>query len=777
MIVRVADENASPERLPFVTLGLMAALLALFLLARGTAPVSSGGEIVELEHAVDYWLEHPYLEAQPAIIEAAAAAAGTENVERFVTQARVSGPLPPADGEEFEHEQSGLAYMTALALRGSDMRPGPAHPFSRFGLVANAPRLHALVTHAFLHAGWLHLLAVCFLLWSVGPALERGLGAPSFAAVLAGGALAAALARLITSSSPEPFVGAFGLAAGALGAFGLRFGLGSMRVTYYTLRGGKPTALAFDARAWLLGPFALLVQTTLMLAFMNAEVAAGNDWFANLVAVAAGAGLAFGAQKLELEKRFAVRAEQARTLARLDPRLKRALTARERGKHDEAIELASNVLRERPDDADALKIAWDAHVAAGRAGDGARSARRLVELHARHGDLAAAARIWEELVRVAHKARVAPTTLLRIVPELVVQAKREAAIAALRAVFDPQNPGLTVGQALRVAELGTELDPPTALLAARYALESGEIVEERRARLEQLALSLENAGVRSKSLSESGFVIRPTPPPAKPAPASAPAAPAPDPDLALDEALAELAAEDPDKPVLAPTPEPGELFEIEPTQLGVEPPKPMAPAPDEQETRAAHMELSLAEEDPPEAPPAAPSPAAALAPAPARSDENFQTVLYSAPPQSTASFRSVKVTPATPVALDIAGLRVRLEGGAPSLIEWTAIQAVGVGLVTGIGPKPLVVIDLALNWADAPDGELEVTRLRSDGFRARNLVTGAENALDALRALLAELLARSGAVPLPDAGGAHGLPFREFPTPAAYQTEVLLTEA
>jgi hypothetical protein len=152
-------------------------------------------------------------------------------------------------------------------------------------------------------------------------------------------------------------------------------------------------------------------------------------------------------------------------------------------------------------------------------------------------------------------------------------------------------------------------------------------------------------------------------------------------------------------------------------------------------------------------------------------------VIYSAPPASQASFTSVKVTPAIPVALDITGLRVRLEGGAPSLIEWTRIQAVGVGLVSGLGPKPMVVIDLALNWADAPDGALEVTRLRSDGFRARQLVTGAENALDALRALLAELLARSGAVPLPDPSGAHGLPFREFPTPEAYQTDVLLAEA
>jgi membrane associated rhomboid family serine protease len=775
MIVRIADDGAAAERMPWVTLGLMAVFVATFLLARGSQPVSSGGEVVELEHAVGYWLEHPYLDAKSEIADAAAEAAGDADVERFVERARARGPLPPMDLEALEQEQSGLAYMTALALRGTDARPGPAHPFHRFGLIANAPRVHALFTHPFLHAGFVHLLSLLLLLWLVGPVLERRLGLPVFGALLLGGLLAGALARLAgSSSSLEPFIGASGIAAAALGAFLARFGTGPMRISYYTLRDMRPTMLAFDTRAWALAPIALLLQVTLSFAFMNSEVAAGNDWFANGIALAAGAALALAAQRLDLERRFATRAEQARVLAKLDPRLKRALTARERSKHDEAIELAESVLRERPDDADALKISWDAHVAAGRAGDGARSARRLVELHARHGDLARAARIWEELVRVAHKSRVAPTTLLRIVPELVVQARRDAAIAALRAVFDPANPGLTVGQALRVAELGTELDPPTALLAARYALESGELVEERRARLEQLVLTLENAGVRTKSLSESGFVIRPTPPATAPSTAATPAPIAAklDPDTAVDEALAELSLPDEaSERGPAPTPESAELFEIEPTQLGVEAPAKASELPETVYKR-------LPELDEPTAPVLEPPVAIAVAPAPAaRPDENFQTVLYSAPPENRASFASVKVTPAIPVALDIPGLRVRLEGGAPSLIEWTRIQAVGVGLVSGLGPKPMVVIDLALNWADAPDGELEVMRLRSDGFRARQLVTGAENALDALRALLAELLARSGAVPLPDASGAHGLPFREFPTPAAYQTEVLLAEA
>jgi hypothetical protein len=152
----------------------------------------------------------------------------------------------------------------------------------------------------------------------------------------------------------------------------------------------------------------------------------------------------------------------------------------------------------------------------------------------------------------------------------------------------------------------------------------------------------------------------------------------------------------------------------------------------------------------------------------------MQTVVFAARSAARAGFETVKAIPALPVALDVAGLRVRLEGGAPSLIEWQRVQAVGVGLVSGVGAKPVVLIDLALNWADDPSGALELLRLRSDGFRARQLVSGAEGALDALRALLAEILARSGGVPLPDAAGARGLPFREFADLASYERQVLL---
>jgi hypothetical protein len=289
---------------------------------------------------------------------------------------------------------------------------------------------------------------------------------------------------------------------------------------------------------------------------------------------------------------------------------------------------------------------------------------------------------------------------LRIVPELVVQARRDAAIAALRAVVTPDSRPLSVGQAVRAAELATDLDPQSALAAARIALAAQDLADDKRVKLEELARSLEESAARPPQPpdpSESAPVLAAAPPP-------------------------------------EPPPEP-ESFEVERNEA-------WAPAP--------------------------------MVPRDSRQDE-LATVFYAAPAAPAhVGPSSVKVTAAVPVELDPAGLRLRVDGAEPTLFTWDHVQAVGVGLVSGLSAKPVVVIDLVQNWAECGDGALEVLRLRSDSFRARGLVGGEGNALEALRALLAQLLARSGAVPLPDGGAARGLPFREFADPSSYEREVLL---
>lgn len=94
----------------------------------------------------------------------------------------------------------------------------------------------------------------------------------------------------------------------------------------------------------------------------------------------------------------------------------------------------------------------------------------------------------------------------------------------------------------------------------------------------------------------------------------------------------------------------------------------------------------------------------------------------------------------------------------------------------GISEKPILVIDLVLNWMSSSQEPLRVMRFRSDQFNPRLVVPGAPNALEAMRALLDAILAATDATALPDASAARGRPFAEFSDLSAYQRAALLIE-
>ena len=87
------------------------------------------------------------------------------------------------------------------------------------GDIASSPTL-GVVTHLFLHGGWLHLLGNMLYLWIFGNNIEDRLGRAGFLGFYLAGGIVAALAQVaIAPASPVPLVGASGAIAGALGAY------------------------------------------------------------------------------------------------------------------------------------------------------------------------------------------------------------------------------------------------------------------------------------------------------------------------------------------------------------------------------------------------------------------------------------------------------------------------------------------------------------------------------------------------------------------------------
>lgn len=90
---------------------------------------------------------------------------------------------------------------------------------SRLGEGGTAGYL-GLVTHMFLHGGWLHLIVNMIVLWSFGRGLEPVMGAFRFIVLyLATGVLAALAHGFVNELSNVILIGASGAIAGVLGAY------------------------------------------------------------------------------------------------------------------------------------------------------------------------------------------------------------------------------------------------------------------------------------------------------------------------------------------------------------------------------------------------------------------------------------------------------------------------------------------------------------------------------------------------------------------------------
>ncbi|HEU4430785.1 MAG TPA: hypothetical protein VFT98_18635, partial [Myxococcota bacterium] len=210
-------------------------------------------------------------------------------------------------------------------------------------------------------------------------------------------------------------------------------------------------------------------------------------------------------------------------------------------------------------------------------------------------------------------------------------------------------------------------------------------------------------------------------------------------------------------------------IEPEPALPPAEPPRAAAPlaAPDRTIARIATPPPPVAS-----APPATPS-------APPSSDDFAFSAevddLFEAdkPEPAAPALRVLRVSAGKPIQLAADALVLEVEGRGRAKLAYTKIDAVAAAGVRGLSQsgKAVLLIDLAIGFAKA-DGELRIVRLRADEFDPRTLVEGQSSPLAALRALVAELRARTRGAALPRETEPNA-PFRIYTELAEYEREAL----
>jgi membrane associated rhomboid family serine protease len=144
-----------------------------------------------------------------------------------------------------------------------------------------------LLTDAFLHGGWLHIIFNMWFLWIFGPAMEARFGRFWFVVLYLGGALAASAVHVVTHpDSAEPVLGASGAIAAVIAAYAVIYPAERVITVVPILL--IPLFVPVPAVLFALIWFALQVwQGTSGIG--RPEIAAGVAWWAHI------GGFAFGA--------------------------------------------------------------------------------------------------------------------------------------------------------------------------------------------------------------------------------------------------------------------------------------------------------------------------------------------------------------------------------------------------------------------------------------------------------------------------------------------------
>ncbi|MCP3980226.1 MAG: rhomboid family intramembrane serine protease [bacterium] len=475
-LIPIGHEETSVRRLPWVTFAVMGLCLLSLLAFRGAGTEETNERFGE---AVQYFLQHPYLELRSDFRELIDGN-DAESELSIMIEAMDSFGRPPSP-EEAEQQQARLDSLIDSAMSALE-----SHPFRRFGLIPAKLGVVSLLTHMFMHAGWLHLLGNLFMLYLAGPYIEDVWGRPLYTGFYLISGVAAALAFVAQSPASQiPLVGASGAIAGVMGAFLVRYGKTKIRFFYifgFFVRG------TFNAPAWLMLPLWLVGQLFMAAMTEGMQQGGGVAYWAHIGGFVFGASIAAIIRWQDVESRFIESSIQQKitTTVSCSGAVEAALAAHENGDTQQALETLAREASKQPPDREAVQAYWTLAIEGQRAADVAPAMLALIQHELRNSERDVALGLWDELVQHVPEATVGPALCVRLAeamgksraPQEIAMLLRRAMLGAGRTI----NPSL----ALRVARLGREHEPQVALAALNYASQRDDIDPGMRAEMDKI---------------------------------------------------------------------------------------------------------------------------------------------------------------------------------------------------------------------------------------------------------------------------------------------------
>lgn len=287
----------------------------------------------------------------------------------------------------------------------SKARVPPISIFSEFGYLGEKP-WPGLLTHQFLHAGFLHLFFNMLFLWVVGCNMEERWGPVIFLSLyISGGCAAALMQSFVMPSQDIPMVGASGAVAAVMGAFLIRHYSMKIKLFYFYMIIFRIRAGQFSAPAWVVLPVWFLQDLFMGLMTKNLT-GGGTAYWAHVGGFLYGCLMGLAVRQGNVAAYWEKSAEE--TPLGLDVKAERAAALFREGNIPESLALCQEVLQVDPHHLRALSGILICRTYLHETVEGARAAVRLIRAALNQGQGLKAEQTFSEWAKTLVETPLTP---------------------------------------------------------------------------------------------------------------------------------------------------------------------------------------------------------------------------------------------------------------------------------------------------------------------------------------------------------------------------------
>jgi len=329
------------------------ALCLIAHLAVNTGMSSIGKRLdMTAQEMMSYFLQHPYLELDPEISKQLFDDEAAE--EQFYSMLDQLNPqLPEKDILAGEQEELDLLMADVLEILNEI-------PIRKWGLIPSQKSLTTLLSHMFLHAGWMHLFGNLFMFYLCGPFIEDVWGRLIYLSFyLIGGIFSALVYASRFPDSTIPLIGASGAISACMGAFLVRHFKIRIKFFYWVFFFFRGT---FYAPTWIMLPIWFLLElfNAKVMDAVGAVGGGGVAHWAHIAGFICGVLVALGMKFFKAEERYVAPKLEVRTniTDKSYTLFEEAQQMLKEGKKEDAFVKLVTAVREKPGDPDVVESLW-----------------------------------------------------------------------------------------------------------------------------------------------------------------------------------------------------------------------------------------------------------------------------------------------------------------------------------------------------------------------------------------------------------------------------------